>query len=122
MCVWQYRNNLGERLSAGGFKKKKNVEKGDPSSQSGVRVYMRKRPLFSYESDRGEFDVVTVPVEDKNRSSSILIHNCKMHADMKRCLMKHTRYAPVLFLRKQYHPSFPPSFKWHFGMHSPILS
>lgn len=49
-----------------------------------IRVYVRKRPIFKHETDKFEFDVATC-VDDK----TIVIHDARMHADMKRQIMNH---------------------------------
>lgn len=50
-------------------------------------VYVRKRPLFKYESAKGEFDVV-----DALAPQGVVLHSCQMHADMKRMHVKRARY------------------------------
>jgi hypothetical protein len=70
--------------------------------EGGVSVFARKRPLFSHEMSRGEYDVVTVA-----STQEIVVHNCQMHADLKRMIIKHQvgtqkaneatrRHAPLL--------------------------
>ena len=54
------------------------------SGDGGVSVFARKRPLFSHEMSRGEYDVVTVA-----SAQEIVVHNCQMHADLKRMIIKH---------------------------------
>jgi hypothetical protein len=54
-----------------------------------VRVYVRKRPLFAYEQERGDFDVVSI--DQPNRCA--LVHNCLMHADMDRMHMDTRGFA-----------------------------
>ena len=46
------------RVANGGFRKAKAAR---PQPPGGVKMYVRKRPLFAHEQKRGEFDVVTVP-------------------------------------------------------------
>lgn len=52
-----------------------------------LQVYLRKRPLFQYEIDKGEFDVVAA-VEPRH----IVLHGCQV--------------APVVF-----HPTLPVQSK-----------
>merc|ERR1719424_856686 len=53
-----------------------------------VSLYIRKRPLFGYESSKGEFDVVSVLQPD-----TVVLHSCLMHADMKRMNVKRTTFG-----------------------------
>ena len=62
-----------------------------------MKVYVRKRPLFAHEQARGEFDCVTVPAPSPGSvapadSTEIVIHNCQMHADLKRMFVKHSAF------------------------------
>lgn len=77
-----------ERMKAGETEKlfKKNGKRLGGGKGSGVYIFIRKRPLFQYERDRGEFDVVSAP------DNAILVHNCQMHPDMKRMKLRHLRY------------------------------
>jgi hypothetical protein len=54
---------------------------GDPLS-----VFVRKRPIFVYEIERGEFDVIQVHCEDD--CERITVHNCQMLADMQSRVVK----------------------------------
>jgi len=67
---------------------------GGSSSRHAVRVFVRKRPLFEYESARGEYNVISVvpatPSHDaadgrerRGSGARVVVHNCVMHADMK---------------------------------------
>lgn len=51
-----------------------------------IRVFVRKRPIFKHETDNYEFDVVTC------LDKSIIIHDARMHADMKRQMMHHNTF------------------------------
>jgi len=73
------------------------------SPPGGVKVYVRKRPLFAHEQARGEFDCVTVPEcgaecgagashAASEPSRTIVIHNCQMRADLKRMFVKHSAF------------------------------
>ena len=53
-----------------------------------LRAILRKRPLFAYESERGEFDVVSV-----RGDHGVTVHNCQMQPDLKRMFMKHTSFV-----------------------------
>lgn len=77
-------SDFRERLKAGKVKMDSGTVKRNVVS--GVSVYIRKRPLFAYEQQRGEFDVVSVTGKE------VFVHNCKMHADMKRMLLTHIRF------------------------------
>jgi len=84
----------------------------------GVSVFVRKRPLFDREKAKGEFDVISVvdlasAVPDAVVSTppsspregggahyhppeppdpAVIVHNCAMHADMKRMFARHSAY------------------------------
>ncbi len=64
------------------------------ASDGSIRVYVRKRPLFQHEVDRGEFDVVTVPAAAEKDASptEIFVHNCQMYPDLKRMYVKHSGF------------------------------
>lgn len=64
------------------------------ASDGSIRVYVRKRPLFQHEVDRGEFDVVTVPAaaEKDALPTEIFVHNCQMYPDLKRMYVKHSGF------------------------------
>jgi hypothetical protein len=56
-------------------------------SVNGVQIVIRKRPIFDFEQNRGDYDVVSID----NSSSTIdtcVIDNCVMHPDMKQKLIK----------------------------------
>jgi len=66
------------------------------AEENGVSVYVRKRPIFKYELDRGDFDVVAVDnasasssqQQRQQQEDSVIISNCVMHSDMRRKLVK----------------------------------
>ena len=75
-----------------------------PSSRptsTNVRVFLRKRPLFQHEQARGEYDCITVPDNGPDggicgggsSSREVVVHNCQMHADLKRMYIKHQSFA-----------------------------
>ena len=53
-----------------------------------MRVLARKRPLFEHEVAKGEFDVVSVA-----GPSRMVVHNCTMHADLRRMHMTHAEFG-----------------------------
>lgn len=56
-------------------------------SLNGVSIVVRKRPIFDYEQNRGDFDIVSID----NSSAAIdtcILDNCIMHPDMKTKLVK----------------------------------
>eukprot|EP01032_Pedospumella_encystans_P030553 gene30553-34487_t len=52
-----------------------------------IKVFVRKRPIFKHELDAYEFDVATCTAEDR-----IVIHDARMHNDMKRQIMNHHEF------------------------------
>jgi hypothetical protein len=52
-----------------------------------IKVFVRKRPIFKHELDGFEFDVATCTSED-----TIVIHDARMHNDMKKQLMNHHEF------------------------------
>ncbi|KAL3822227.1 hypothetical protein ACHAXA_000667 [Cyclostephanos tholiformis] len=59
---------------------------------NGVSIAVRKRPMFDYELDRGDYDVVSIDNTTEMTHDITTVHNCVMHADMKRMYMKPTSY------------------------------
>jgi kinesin family protein 2/24 len=59
---------------------------------NGVSIAVRKRPMFDYELDRGDYDVVSIDNTNEKTHDITTVHNCVMHADMKRMYMKPTSY------------------------------
>jgi kinesin family protein 2/24 len=59
---------------------------------NGVSIAVRKRPMFDYELDRGDYDVVSIDNTNEGTHDITTVHNCVMHADMKRMYMKPTSY------------------------------
>jgi len=53
------------------------------ASSSRVRVCVRKRPLFDYEKQADEFDVLSV------RNAEIIVHNCLTKADLRSLFVSH---------------------------------
>ena len=58
----------------------------DNKINNDVNVYVRKRPIFNHEKENGEFDVITT------NKKSIIIHDCKMHSDMKRMFLNNHEF------------------------------
>ena len=56
--------------------------------QNNVRVVVRKRPIFKHEQDGHEFDVVSC-LEGR----TAVIHDTRMHADMRRMLITNNAFA-----------------------------
>lgn len=66
-----------------------SVESSSGAATPGtINVFARKRPLFEPERKRGEYDVVSV-----QHGSTAVVHNCQMHADLKRMFVKHCAYT-----------------------------
>jgi len=57
---------------------------GGEASASRVRVCVRKRPLFDYESQAEEFDVLTV-----RSGNEVVVHNCLTKADLRSLFVSH---------------------------------
>ncbi|RYY83328.1 hypothetical protein EON63_11470 [archaeon] len=53
-----------------------------------LRVFVRKRPIFQHEITAGEFDVITCVGQKE-----IVIHDARMHADMKRQMLNHHHFV-----------------------------
>lgn len=95
----KFRRNTEETLGKLKFKYEKGGKPKSRDIDSGVKVYTRKRPLFDYEKQRGEFDIISVvnaPKDERpsgvNSGKHILIHACQMHPDMKRMILKHMKF------------------------------
>ena len=54
--------------------------------KNGVSVFVRKRPIFDYELDRGDFDVLLAEVHKDH--DSVVVHVCQMHTDKNQQLVK----------------------------------
>jgi hypothetical protein len=55
-------------------------------NDGGIKVFTRKRPIFNHEIENGEFDVVTC------FHNNIIIHDARMHSDMKRQMLHHHEF------------------------------
>ena len=58
------------------------------SEETGIRVCVRKRPIFAHEQKEREFDVITVPPSGGN-GCHISIHDARMEADLIKMFMNH---------------------------------
>eukprot|EP00667_Euglena_gracilis_P006813 EG_transcript_6873 len=74
--IWQYRRGLASRTAPG--------QRPFGNRQTACRVYIRKRPLFRHEAEKGEYDTVTC-VDDQ----SIVLHKCNMKPDLKHMFITH---------------------------------
>lgn len=59
---------------------------------NGVSIVVRKRPIFDYELDRGDYDIVSIDNTSESSHDVCIVHKCVMHPDMKQMLMKPTSY------------------------------
>lgn len=55
--------------------------------EAAVRVCIRKRPIFKYELEDHEFDVITCVTQSK-----IVVHDARMHVDMRRQFIHHHEF------------------------------
>mmetsp|Transcript_5769 Transcript_5769/g.11735 ORF Transcript_5769/g.11735 Transcript_5769/m.11735 type:complete len:1040 (+) Transcript_5769:161-3280(+) len=60
---------------------------------NGVSIAVRKRPIFDYELDRGDYDIVSIDNSTGTSFDKCIVHNCVMHADMKQMLMKNVSFT-----------------------------
>ena len=58
-----------------------------------LRVCVRKRPIFRHEVKNGEFDVVTCMDDATSSMQLAVVHDARMHADMRRMLMRHNTFS-----------------------------
>jgi hypothetical protein len=65
----------------------KDVENENKWTDGNIKVFVRKRPIFKHETDNFEFDVATC-VTDK----TIVIHDCRVGADMRKQLIHHNTF------------------------------
>lgn len=63
---------------------------GLPVQKKGVKVFLRKRPIFEKEEkQRGDFDVTSTM---RDNPSMVLVHNCMFQADLKTPYISHLSY------------------------------
>ena len=85
-------------LNNGSNHSKKDASQIQDRALNGVSVCVRKRPIFDYELDRGDYDVVSIDNTSEDSHDMCTIHNCVMHPDMKQMQMKLINYpASVAF-------------------------
>ncbi|KAL7462767.1 hypothetical protein ACHAXS_003143 [Conticribra weissflogii] len=60
---------------------------------NGVSIAVRKRPIFDYELDRGDYDIISIDNSTGTSFDTCIVHNCVMHADMKQMLVKNICYT-----------------------------
>jgi len=56
--------------------------------RNGVTIFVRKRPIFQYELDRSDYDIVSVDSTSSDTLDTVMIHNCVMHPDMRQMFVK----------------------------------
>jgi kinesin family protein 2/24 len=78
-------SNYRQRNAASAKRKVATVS--DDWSDGNIKVFVRKRPIFKHELDAYEFDVATCTSDN-----TIVIHDARMHNDMKRQLMNHHEF------------------------------
>jgi kinesin family protein 2/24 len=82
-AIQKFRSTV-EKSSAPSEKDSEIFQKWNDSS---IRVFARKRPIFQHEIDAGEFDVISCHGNQK-----ITIHDCRMHADMRKQIINHHEF------------------------------
>eukprot|EP00405_Crypthecodinium_cohnii_P045007 CAMPEP_0206582790 /NCGR_PEP_ID=MMETSP0325_2-20121206/34705_1 /ASSEMBLY_ACC=CAM_ASM_000347 /TAXON_ID=2866 /ORGANISM="Crypthecodinium cohnii, Strain Seligo" /LENGTH=1080 /DNA_ID=CAMNT_0054089561 /DNA_START=164 /DNA_END=3406 /DNA_ORIENTATION=- len=76
------------RLKAGASKGEMQQRKPANEDGSGLRVYLRKRPLFDKEiQQRGDYDIATIL-----QPGGAIIHNCLFQADLKTPFIQHCKF------------------------------
>eukprot|EP00579_Thalassiosira_antarctica_P008625 CAMPEP_0201884998 /NCGR_PEP_ID=MMETSP0902-20130614/17664_1 /ASSEMBLY_ACC=CAM_ASM_000551 /TAXON_ID=420261 /ORGANISM="Thalassiosira antarctica, Strain CCMP982" /LENGTH=824 /DNA_ID=CAMNT_0048414021 /DNA_START=149 /DNA_END=2623 /DNA_ORIENTATION=- len=89
--IMQHRQRLAYLNNGSNHSDKTGSQIQDRSS-NGVSIAVRKRPIFDYELDRGDYDIVSIDNSNQSSHDVCIIHKCVMHADMKTMLMKPTSY------------------------------
>ena len=89
--ILQHRAN-NSHLNNGSNHLNKTGSQIQDRSLNGVSVCVRKRPIFDYELDRGDYDVVSIDNTTGGSHDTCIIHNCVMHPDMKQMQMKLINY------------------------------
>ncbi len=75
--IIEYKRNLDSNITS-------EEEQTLTWEDGAIRVCVRKRPIFKDELKLFEFDVISC-----NAGSSVIVHDCRMHSDMKRKFIKH---------------------------------
>lgn len=76
-----------QRFRAAPFAAPDGGRLGEADSGRGVRVCVRKRPIFSHEIEQGEFDAITC------LDGRLVVHDARMHPDMVKLFMNHHDFA-----------------------------
>eukprot|EP00435_Cladocopium_sp_Y103_P075176 s3_g54.t1 len=76
-----------QRFRAAPFAAPDTGRLGEADSGRGVRVCVRKRPIFSHEIEQGEFDAITC------LDGRLVVHDARMHPDMVKLFMNHHDFA-----------------------------
>ena len=61
------------------------------SALGGMRVCVRKRPIFPHEVKQGEYDVVTCLL--RSGTAHVVVHDARMHPDMKKMFINHHAFS-----------------------------
>lgn len=88
----EYRSDFARAISnyrqrVGYKQRRKEIAHEDDWSDGNIKVFVRKRPIFKHELDAFEFDVATCTSDN-----TIVVHDARMHNDMKRQLMNHHEF------------------------------
>jgi kinesin family member 2/24 len=62
-----------------------------PAARGGMRVCVRKRPVFPHELEQGEYDVVTCV--GRGGAAQVIVHDARMHPDMRHMFINHHTFA-----------------------------
>ncbi|CAK9004632.1 Diatom spindle kinesin-1, partial [Durusdinium trenchii] len=76
-----------ERFRAAPFEAPDGTAHGGGAAGRGVRVCVRKRPIFEHEIEQGEFDAITC------MEGRVVVHDARMHPDMVKLFMNHYDFA-----------------------------
>lgn len=97
----QYRAQFARAVAEYRFSREQSEPPPPPPTGGGdgsVRVFVRKRPVFRHEIDNSEFDCITAlrstseagpPVIALAKRANVVVHDARMHADMRRLMMNH---------------------------------
>jgi kinesin family protein 2/24 len=61
------------------------------SAGGGMRVCVRKRPIFPHELSQGEYDVVTCLL--RGGTAQVVVHDARMHSDMRHMFINHHSFS-----------------------------
>ena len=65
--------------------------RSEQSGGGGMRVCVRKRPIFPHELKQGEYDVVTCLLQ--RGAAKIVVHDARMHSDMRHMFINHNTFS-----------------------------